>query len=76
MNWLIKPQKFLGPCVVTLVYLWAGTVTANDGSDSLEAILTQSMEEEVVSVQMHQMDLVLQDILPQRVAALHPERFL
>ncbi len=57
------------PCAVALLCLLCSIPAfANSAEDSLEAILSESLDEEFVSVQMLQIDLVLQDILPARFA--------
>lgn len=50
-------------CIFFALPAWADA-----GEESLEAILEQDLDEELISVKMHQIDLVLQEILPNRFA--------
>ena len=64
-NFIIK-RCYLGAALICL--LSASQAWANQSEDTLEAILTQPEEEEFISVKMHQIDLVLHDILPNQFA--------
>ena len=48
--------------------LFSPYASASDSDDTLKAILTQPEQDEFISVKMHQIDLVLHDILPNRFA--------
>ena len=69
MDWPNLNKARLSSCLALFAcMLFAQHAWANDSGDTLEAILTEPEEEEFVSVKMHQIDLVLHDILPNRFA--------
>lgn len=69
MNWpnFIKTRFSCG-ITVLICLLCAPYALASDSDDTLDAILAQPENEEFINVKMHQIDLVLHDILPKRFA--------
>jgi membrane-bound lytic murein transglycosylase D len=69
MNWPNFIKTRISYAVAVLIcLLCAPYASASDSDDTLDAILAQPENEEFVSVKMHQIDLVLRDILPNRFA--------
>ena len=63
MKWQVITHFLYRSCVMALLsVICSSNAFANSAEDSLEAILTESLEEEFISVHMFQIDLVLHDV--------------